>query len=320
MPDYTMLQLKRIKQSNNSSAIDSNETLNHLTFVSPKLTDEKNVIMNQINLILAKYNLNKYEVKAYILLARSGAQKAITIAEHIEIERTEVYKVLKNLEGYGLIMKTLDKPMMFKAKPFEIVLEDLILEEKKRILQLEQQKTQILDVWSSLPKIGEVESTRSIQVLDGKRQILTKVDELLSNCEESYQVVVKDEELIWLYNSMFFENAGKLTQQKGLKLLLVTELSATSEYVVERVDCPMDFVFKKKGGDPSFILKDNKELIIIMNEAGKGPTAMFTNYNALTEAFKRLFEFIWSEPNVAEREPARKILTNNRYPSGTNRL
>ena len=317
MPDYTMLQLKRIKQSNNSSAINSIETL---TPRSPKLTDEKNVMMNQIDRVLAKYNLNKNEVKAYILLARSGSQKAITIAEHIDMERTEVYKVLKNLEGYGLIMKTLDKPMMFKAKPFEIVLEDLILEEKKRILQLEQQKTQILDVWSSLPKIGEVESTRSIQVLDGKRQILTKVDELLSNCEESYQVVVKDEELIWLYNSMFFENAGKLTQQKGLKLLLVTELSATSEYVVERVNCPMDFVFKKKGADPSFILKDNKELIIIMNEAGKGPTAMFTNYNALTEAFKRLFEFIWSEPNVAEREPSRKTLTNNRYSSGTNRL
>ena len=131
---------------------------------------------------------------------------------------------------------------------------------------------------------------------------------------------MKDEELIWLYNSLFFENAQKLIKQNGVKLLLVTDLSAASEYVIERVSCPMDFIFKRKGEGPSFILKDDKELVIIMNEPEKDPTAMYTNYPALVESFELLFGYIWKEPNKSDREPARKVITTRMYSDGVNRL
>jgi HTH-type transcriptional regulator, sugar sensing transcriptional regulator len=266
-----------------------------MNFNSSKVTDETAVTMTQIYRILARFKLNRNEIKAYLLLARAGPQKAQRISESIDVERTEVYKVLRTLESYGLINKTLDKPMKFKAKPFEMVLEGLIREKRKHIHQLEEQKSKILDVWNALPKISDEESSEGIQVLEGKRQILVKIDEMLSSCTRVFNVNVRDSELIWLYNSMFFEDANKLGRNRELDLRLLTNFSNISEYVFEKVESCVDHAFMKRACDPSFILNDNKELLIIMREGDKGPTAMHTNYPALISAFKALFSFMWFE-------------------------
>ena len=292
--------LKKSKLNNESPVIGSEEVqiiYSSMNLNSSKISDQTAITMTQIYRILSRFKLNRGEIKAYILLARSGPQKAQRISESIGIERTEVYKVLRTLEGYGLITKTLDKPMRFKAKPFEIVLEDLIKEKRKRVSQLEEQKTSILAVWKSLPKISEEDVSEGIQVLEGKRQILIKIDEMLSSCEGKFSVSVSDTELIWLYNSMFFEDANKLGKEKDLSLRLLTNYSAVSDYVFEKVDgntC-VDHAFTKKAPEPSFIIKDDEELFVVMNDGNKGPTAMHTNYPALISAFKTLFNYLWSE-------------------------
>ena len=292
--------LKKSKLNSESPVIESEEIqsiYSSMNLNSSKISNETAITMTQIYRILARFKLNKGEIKAYILLARAGPQKAQRISENIGIERTEVYKVLRTLEGYGLITKTLDKPMRFKAKPFEMVLENDIKEKRKRVFQLEEQKSRILDFWKSLPKISEEEVSEGLQVLEGKRQILVKVDEMLSSCNRKFSVSVRDTELIWLYNSMFFEDANKLGKEKDLSLRLLTNYSAVSDYVFEKAEssASVDHAFMKRVPEPSFILKDDEELLVVMNEGDKGPTAMHTNYPSLISAFKTLFNYLWSE-------------------------
>jgi sugar-specific transcriptional regulator TrmB len=261
-----------------------------------QLSDEATVTMTQIYRVLSRFKLNRSEIKAYILLARTGPQKAQKIAESIRVDRTEIYKVLRTLEGYGLITKTLDRPRKFKAKAFEMVLEGLINEKRKRIIQLEEQKSRILKVWRSLPQLSnEEEVSEGIQVLEGKRQIINKVDEMLGGSQGSLLLVLHDAELILFYNSMFFEDASKVQKRKGLEMKLLTSIGAVSDYVFDKIDAPFDYAFMKRPFEPSFILKDDEELVIIMKEGEKGPMAMQTNYPAMISAFKALFGFVWAE-------------------------
>jgi sugar-specific transcriptional regulator TrmB len=294
----TLGQIRKNDKATNDPSIQESEVqsiYSSMNFNSTKVTDENTVTMTQIYRILSRFKLNKNEIKAYLLLARAGPQKAQRISESIDVERTEVYKILRTLESFGLINKTLDKPMKFKAKPFEMVLEALIREKRKHIIQLEEQKSKILDVWNSLPKISEEETSEGIQVIEGKRQILVKIDEMLSCCNNSLNVIVSDSELIWLYNSMFFEDANKISKNRDLDLRLLTNLTNVSEYVFEKVESCVDHAFIKKASDPSFILNDDKELLIIMRDGEKGPSAMHTNYPALISAFKALFNYTWTE-------------------------
>ena len=266
-----------------------------MNFNAQKVTDETAVTMTQIYRLLARFKLSKNEIKAYLLLARAGPQKAQVVSESVGIERTEVYKVLRTLEGFGLITKTIDKPMRFKAKPFELVLEGLIREKRRHISQLEEQKTRILDVWKSLPKISGEEVSEGFQVIDGKRQILLKIDEMLLGSNKSVKINIRDSELIWLYNSMFFEEANKLIKHRDLDVKLLTNYSNVSDYVFEKVDTLIDRAFAKRICEPSFIVTDDNELLVIMRDGEKGHTAMHTNYPAFISAFKTLFSFIWMQ-------------------------
>jgi sugar-specific transcriptional regulator TrmB len=274
---------------------DVNSIYASMNFNAQKVTDETAVTMTQIYRLLARFKLSKNEIKAYLLLARAGPQKAQVVSESVGIERTEVYKVLRTLEGFGLITKTIDKPMRFKAKPFELVLEGLIREKRRHISQLEEQKTRILDVWKSLPKISGEEVSEGFQVIDGKRQILLKIDEMLLGSKKSVKINIRDSELIWLYNSMFFEEANKLIKHRDLDVKLLTNYSNVSDYVFEKVDTLIDRAFAKRICEPSFIVTDDNELLVIMRDGEKGPTAMHTNYPAFISAFKTLFSFIWMQ-------------------------
>jgi sugar-specific transcriptional regulator TrmB len=116
--------------------------------------------LKQINRALTRFKLSKNEVKVYLFLARCGSQKVQQISESIGIHRTEAYKVLRSLEAQGLIARILGKPMKFAALPLERVLENLIEERRGRIIQLEQRKKELLEMWRSLPAAEELSSNK----------------------------------------------------------------------------------------------------------------------------------------------------------------
>jgi len=251
--------------------------------------------LKQINQALTRFKLSKNEVKVYLFLARCGSQKVQQIAENIGIHRTEAYKVLRSLEAQGLIARILEKPMKFAALPLESVLESLIEERRGRIIQLEQRKKELLEMWRSLPAVEEFSSHKeTLQVIEGKRQVMVKVSELLSSSEAEFQAVVSDNEMAWLFNNLFFEDLDDLMKKRSLDVRMMTQHSPISTYIIEKTDvCNMDFAFLRRSNQPSFFIADDKQILLLMNNEENKLLAMWTNYEAVVASFRNLFEHLW---------------------------
>ena len=75
---------------------------------------------------LSDLGLTKVESRVYVFLAKAGPQKALVIAKTLSINRTELYRVIKSLQGRGVIESTLESPARFIAVPFEQIVDHLI--------------------------------------------------------------------------------------------------------------------------------------------------------------------------------------------------
>jgi sugar-specific transcriptional regulator TrmB len=256
--------------------------------------------LRRIKEALSKFDLSKNEVRVYLFLARFGAQKAQRIAEALSVHRTEAYKILRRLEKQGLVSCVFERPMKFVSVPFDRALGNLIEERRQRVHQMEQWKNELLKTWNSLPQPEDkATSKETFQVLEGRRQVGVKATEILETCEKEILMILRDHNLLWLYNSPFFDDL-ELIAEKNINVQLITNFSPTSTYVLEEVRLGRgDFIYKEIKDAPCFIISDKGKMLLIMSREGDvsgKPYAMWTNYGTLVNAFKLLFRLLWEKP------------------------
>lgn len=246
---------------------------------------------------LGKFSLNKNEIRVYLYLARFGVQKAHSVAEALGVHRTEGYKVLKRLEARGIVSRIMERPMKFIAVPFESVLTNLIEERRQRIHEMERRKAQLLKIWASLPEPESVRQVKeTFQVLEGKKHISVRLNELLQGSESSFKMVVSDVNLIWLYNTPFLDNVEDRVENDGLIMKLMTNYSPTSSYVMDQLDIGEgDFSYLKGEKMPGFFINDRGEMILLMANEKNKVLGMWTNYASIVQSHRVLFDLLWKK-------------------------
>jgi len=257
--------------------------------------EEQIKALRDINIALTRFRLSRNEVKVYLYLAQYGAQKAQKIAESLRVHRTEAYKILRTLENMGVIYRVLERPMKFTAVPFEKILDTEIEERRQRIYQIERKKEDLLHSWRILPKSDESDSEKeTLQVLEGKKQTSARVSELLRQSERRLVAVVSDRNLIWLYNSPFFEDLEELSKLREVDVKVLTQYSPTSTFVLEQLDTGCcDFAFLHLREQPSFIVSDAGSMILLMDSEDGKFYAMETNYGSIVKSYGNLFDLLW---------------------------
>jgi sugar-specific transcriptional regulator TrmB len=255
--------------------------------------------LKEINAALLRLRLSNNEVKMYLFLARNGTQKAQKIAESLGVPRTEAYKILRELESKGFIVRILGRPMRFMIVPFEKIIEGEIEDRRQKIYKLEKKKDELLGFWRMLPKTDNTEDVKeTLQVIEGKNQVSARVANILSETRKQIRVVVSDRHLVWLFNSTFFEELNK----KGeIEAKILTNYSQTSTFVMEQLEMlSCDFAFLQKKGQPSFIVSDNGTLILLMEDNDEKFSAMETSYASMFNSYASLFDLLWK--NQSRRE------------------
>ncbi len=263
----------------------------------PSETLEHIDALKSIDQALGKFKLNRNEVRVFLYLARFGAHKAQSIAEALGVHRTEAYKILRRLEEQGLITRVMERPMKFLAVPFETVLDNLIEERRQKIYQMEQRKAELLQMWTSLPKPEKVNTRKEMfQVLEGKKHISVRLNELLQNAKSEFHMIVSDDNLIWLYNTPFLDDVQEKSEKNGLTTRLMTNFSPTSSYVMEQMEIgDGDFAYLKDEKIPGFFINDKKEMILLMGNDQNNVTGLWTNYETLVESYRILFSLLWKK-------------------------
>jgi len=192
--------------------------------------------------------------------------------------------------------------MKFVSVPFEKALSNLIEERRQRVHQMEQWKKELLDTWQSLPQPEKKKVRKeTFQVLEGRRQVSVKATELLGESSQSLLMVLSDKDLLWLYNSPFFDDLESRAGKRKLDVRLMTNYSPTSTYVLDEVDLGEgDFAYKDLRDAPCFIMSDDGQMLLLMEkeeESQDKPFAMWTNYRTLLQSYGMLFDLMWREPS-----------------------
>jgi sugar-specific transcriptional regulator TrmB len=261
---------------------------------------------------LAQFGLLKNEIKVYLYLARVGEKKAGEIAEAISLHRTETYRILRDLEKKGILFSVFEKPLKFTAVPLDKAIDLLVDAQKMRIKLLEKEKTNLLELWLSMPQV-KVEKTKKelFQMLEGEQQVVLKADELLERTEKEFQIFAPDEYLAQLYYSDFTDKLKK--KQEELDITLLTENSPKSNFFIEQMEWPKEKLgIVEAQSVPCFMISDKKELLIafhendVTSESGDKKkfktAALWTNYSAFVWTLQMLFTKLLDADKSSQEE------------------
>jgi sugar-specific transcriptional regulator TrmB len=254
--------------------------------------------LSTIEQTLEGFGLLKNEVRIYLSLADAEPIRAKDICDMIKIHRTETYRILHHLEKKGLVYSVLGKPLKFAAVPLDQAIDILVETQKTKIQMLQNQKEELVDLWSSIPKKRLEAPTKELfQKLEGEQQIILKANEVLDKTQKQLQLFVGDEYIAELYYGNFFD---KLKSMRKLDITLVTVASQRSQYFLEKIKLPKEKIkIVQNQSTPCFLISDKRELIVAFDEEvpsddfghkkkGKN-VAIWTNYGAVVSIFGTLF-------------------------------
>jgi len=94
---------------------------------------------------LCKYGLTEIQAKVYCVLTRLGKTSSTSIAKKLRIHRSEVYRVLRELQEKGIITEHMGRPTLFKSASSEEALKILLQEQLKKTEHLKRNLPKLVD-------------------------------------------------------------------------------------------------------------------------------------------------------------------------------
>lgn len=123
-----------------------------LELAAGQVTVPEESVLSGIMQVLEYYDLKPTQIRVYLCLAKSGPESAIQVAKKLGAERTAVYKTLKELEGLGLVTRSMERPTRYTALSFRRAVQ-MLWEEKRRGMDALQLVTEALaEALERMPK------------------------------------------------------------------------------------------------------------------------------------------------------------------------
>jgi DNA-binding Lrp family transcriptional regulator len=231
----------------------------------------------------------------------AGEKKASEIAQAISLHRTEVYRILRDLEKKGIVIEAFEAPLKFAAVPLDKAVELLLDAQKLKVDLLDKEKTELIQLWGSMPKPRIEDTEKEIfQMLEGGPQVLLKAKELLEKTRKEVKIFVPDDYLSLLYKGDFF---GRLEQRSfDVSIMLLTEDSLKSRLICEQLGWVAQGQFAPDVQNlPCFILTDGAMLLTIFRTERQDRSqhrmktrigGLWTNCSALVESMLELFSHL----------------------------
>ena len=128
-------------------------------------------------------------------------------------------------------------------------------------------------------------------------------------------MVISDNNLIWLYNTPFLDDAEEKVKHEGLLMRLMTNYSPTSSYVMDQLDIgDGDFAYMKGEVMPGFFINDKCEMILLMANNKNNISGLWTNYSSIVQSYRVLFDLLWKGNNLVSDSISSKKLPSTKVP------
>ncbi len=252
--------------------------------------------IDQLQEQFSKFGLTANQIKVYIFLGKYGSKTAPEVCRALKLPRTETYHLLTTLQNKGIVSATFQHPIKFSALPLTNAIKSMVNTEKERIKKLEKQEEELTKLWDTIPNYHnepDMAKEDKFQMLQGENQIYGKINDMIINTKNEFQIIGNEKDFLKFYHANFLEPLDK----SDIELKILTKSSTRTLYVFDEIDrTNVKKIPSVTDGDVCFVIKDNEEILFFMKNSESGKeniTAMWTNSSAMVYSKKLLFDLLW---------------------------
>lgn len=179
--------------------------------------------------------------------------------------------------------------------PIEEVI-DLLVQSKRNALEAFEVKKKdyktMLEAIIGNKVVRQEDKKERYNVVMGENAVSAKISRMLVDAKQEVLAMVTDRNLISFYHAGLSDQLIQLTT-KGIFVKLRTPCKNVGDYIMPGDNESMLFNMMEKNAPTSFVIVDNKEIIILLdsNPFKKSEVCGFyTNNQSLISVFKFLFE------------------------------
>ena len=248
--------------------------------------------LSEIQDTLEKFGLTANQSKVYLFLGKNGTKTATEVFQALKLPRTETYQILSSLQSKGIVSAIIGHPVKFTAIEISEAISSIINSEKQKIKKLEKQKTELIELWQTVP-IGndkKVEEEK-FQILQGENRINSKINEMMNDVHSKVCVIGNEKDFANFYHTDILENIAKIDNCK-----IITASTQKTKYMYEEIKkINIRKIPETVKDNLCFIIKNNEVLFYMNNKSQKEVTAMWTNSNSMSYSKKLLFDELWNK-------------------------
>ena len=260
--------------------------------------------MNEIAKILQNYGMDEEESQVYVYLLVQGPSGAGAIAKRLGINRVKAYRILKRLEGRGMVEAILGRPVRYSAMPLEETVNRFIDEEKERVRLMEEEKKRLLEAYEKIvekqPRIVEPK----FRILHGRRSVFNFLSGMFERAGKEIALMTTVNDL-YRFTYVGLDETLRRKAQSGVKVRILTETNEKTIRVIENYLGFAEVSHRSLPGAIRFITVDRKEAFtsVLMDDSISLTTekdaGLWTDSADYVEAMKRFFEDFWSRGSDA---------------------
>jgi sugar-specific transcriptional regulator TrmB len=255
---------------------------------------------------LTELGLSVLQVKVYLSLSKFNCLTAHQIANASGVARSDIYRVLAELEKEGFVERIIEKPERFHPISMDKFIANLL---RRRISKTEelQRKTHKLAI-NFRKSFIPMESGENFQcvLISGRAAVYSKAENILRNVQECICFMgLRKRMIAWLSNFLpLVEEA--LARKVIVRIILPNDESHQSDWGLSSLGKYSTFYLKTIQGNPKagFSVWDRKEVLIstsTMDTTFPQPT-LWSNNTAIVAMSQDYFETVWKNAKKSSRE------------------
>lgn len=268
---------------------------------------------------LLSLGLTEMDSRVYLFLAKKGPQKGKDIIAALRINRPQLYRSLKSLQGRGIVSSTLQRPARFSAISFEKALDMFIKAKMDEARRLEQNKNDILSELQSIEIEERADTAPRFMVIQGRNNVYSKILQMIQEAKEDLWVITTIPGLarasqFGLFDAGFkhplrtniqFRFLTYLDQENvnAMKMLLQTKAKTKLNVEGRTIDSGFKLF-------PRLVMRDEEEIIFFVSsdseklDTEQEDTGLWTNSKALVHAFNAMFKELWRNAKAVQEKIA----------------
>ncbi len=252
----------------------------------------------------SKVGLSTEEFFAYITLVTKGQMKVSDLSNVLEMDRTKVYRLLKNLEKFAAVEIVRGHPIYYKSAPLDELLSRIVSSKEHELNNMKDNMSKAIESFKSNISINDDSDYTQVgfrfRFIEGDPLLLSEALKIIRNTKNELKIAVDKFTFLKFHRSDLLPAIVECID-RGVSVSMVSE---DDQYIRESV--------KKYQGDeivrffhynfyPVFLVSDKSELIVVMDTGSRNSDTETTKVTLgfwcssipFATRMASMFDYIW---------------------------